>query len=159
MATGTEQRKESVQAIIKPQPKPPTSKQEPQLQPQSAISQAVIKITKLTSFPHGSEPYCTGPDSDPQTQANKSESCTYKSQTHAHHIEGQTCRLDQHTPKTEQYISKSDSSGSNPDFTGSVEGGQLPVCVPQTAAACLVGDKPDTTCKRKGKTMTHTHTK
>ncbi|XP_053089206.1 phosphatidate phosphatase LPIN2 isoform X2 [Pangasianodon hypophthalmus] len=151
MGTGIEQRKESVQAIIKPQPQPPTSKQEPQLQPQSIINQADVKIHKLPPFPHGSEPHYTEPDSDPQAQANKSESCTYKSQTHVHHIEGQTCSLDQHTPKTEKYTSKSDQTlGSNPDFTGSMGGGQLPVCVPQPAAAHLLGDKPDTACERKG---------
>ncbi|XP_060788916.1 phosphatidate phosphatase LPIN2-like isoform X3 [Neoarius graeffei] len=150
MATRIEQRKESVQAIIKPQPQPPTSKQEHQLQPQSTTNQGVIKINKLIYFPHGSEHYSTGPDSDPQTQANELESYIYKSQTHVHHIEGQTCRLDQHTSKAEQYTSKSDSSVSNPDFTGSMEGGQFPVCVPQTADACLAGDKPDATCKQKG---------
>lgn len=150
VAAEIEQRKEAVQTIIKPQPQPAASKQEPQLQPQPIISQADVKILKLT---HGSEPHYIEPDSEPQTQGSKSE-------THVNHTEGQTCRLDQHTPQTEQYTSKSNSSGSNPDFTGLMDGGQLPVCAPQSAAACLQGDKPDT-CKRKGKigyNNTHTHT-
>ncbi|XP_058250900.1 phosphatidate phosphatase LPIN2-like isoform X1 [Hemibagrus wyckioides] len=140
VAAEIEQRKEAVQTIIKPQPQPATSKQEPQLQPQPIISQADVKILKLT---HGSETHYIEPDSEPQTQGSKSE-------THVHHTEGQTCRLDQHTPQTEQYSSKSNSLGSNPDFTGLMDGGQLPVCAPQTAAACLHRDKPDTTCKSKG---------
>ncbi|GAA6106210.1 phosphatidate phosphatase LPIN2 isoform X2 [Tachysurus ichikawai] len=149
VATEIEQRTEPAQIIIKPHPQPATSKQEPQLQLQPIISHTDIKIHNLKPLPHGSEPQYTEPDPDPQTQGNTS--CLYKSQTpNVHHTEGQTCRLDQHTPQTEQYTSKSKSSGSNPDSTGSVEEGQLPVCAAQTAAACLLKDKPDTTCKRKG---------
>ncbi|XP_060730163.1 phosphatidate phosphatase LPIN2-like isoform X1 [Tachysurus vachellii] len=149
VATEIEQRTEPAQTIIKPQAQPATSKQEPQLQLQPIISHTDIKIPKLKPLPQGSEPHYTEPDPDPQTQGNTS--CLYKSETlNVHHTEGQTCRLDQHTPQTEQYTSKSKSSGSNPDSTGSVEGGQLPVCAARTAAACLLRDKPDTTCKRKG---------
>lgn len=156
MATEMEQRKECVQAIIKTQSHPPTSKQEPQLQPQSTISQMDVQKPKLTPFPKGAQPHYNEPVSDPQTQANKSESCTIKSQTHVHHIEGQTCKLD---ITHEQNTSKSDSSGSIPDFTGSMEGGQLPICVPQTTVDCPLGDKPDTICKKKGKIgyKIHTH--
>lgn len=141
MATGIEQRKESVQAIIKPQPQPPTSKQE------SSIRQADVQIHKLAPFPHGAEPYYTEPDSDAQTQANKSEFSTYQ-KTHMRYIEGQTCRL---ATTHEQYTSKSDSSVSNPDLTGLMEEHQLPACEPQPAATHLLKDKLDRSCNRKGK--------
>ncbi|KAK3567456.1 hypothetical protein QTP86_019994, partial [Hemibagrus guttatus] len=81
VATEIEQRKEAVQTIIKPQPQPATSKQEPQLQPQPIISQADVKIHKLTPLPHGSESHYSAPDSEPQTQRSKSK-------THVHHAEG-----------------------------------------------------------------------
>ncbi|XP_046708316.1 phosphatidate phosphatase LPIN2-like isoform X2 [Silurus meridionalis] len=143
-ATEIEHRGESVQAIIKPQPEPPTTKQEPQ--PQSTISQADVKIPKQTPFPDRSENHAE-PNCDPQTQVN--ESCTCNSQTHVQHIVCQTCRRDQNTPTSEQCTLKSDSSGSNHDSVNSLGGGLLPVCVLQTAAVHPLGDKTDPSCKRK----------
>ncbi|KAM9500748.1 phosphatidate phosphatase LPIN2-like [Clarias gariepinus] len=149
MATEMEQRTQSVQALIKPQPHPPTSKQKLQLQAHSTMSQVHGKIPELTPFLHGSKPHYTEPDSDPQTHGNQSESCSYTSKT-VPHIDGQTSRLDQPTHKTGEYTSKTDPSGTNSDFIGSTEGEGFYVGVPQTAASHLLRNKPETTCKKKG---------
>lgn len=104
-AAGIEQRNESVQAIIKPQPHQPTFRQEPKLHPQSTISQADAQISKLTPFPHGAPRHYTEPDSDP----------------HVYHTEGQTCKPD---TAHEQY-----TSGLNLEFIGSMEASFLCVCL------------------------------